>query len=125
MFGFIAEALYFAVDALYQRLLEMLNEHWENTGPSLNHGQLAIYFMYLEYTIRDWLEQANLDWPYADADFYAESCYSCYDGDVMYRAFSESIDAPLDKMWDIIYQAQGLYQLAQMFEALDGVGSLS
>lgn len=118
MFEFIAEALYFAVDTLYMSMFEGLLSYWEESVAAFNSGQVSIYFQSLESALLDWLDGAQSDWPYADADYYAESMFSAYDSEVTYRAFSETIMDPVDQLWETIYTAQELYELAEMFDAM-------
>lgn len=118
MFEAIAEALYFAVDTLYMNLFEMLLTHWEESAAAMNSGQQTIYGWHLQFAVEDWLNEAQDYWPDADADWYVDYCYSSYDMDVLERAFSDTIHAPVDDMWDMIYRAQELYETAQMFEAM-------
>lgn len=119
MFGFIAEALEFAVDQLFEKLYEVVWSNWEHFVPSFNPGQVSIFFQNMESEVYGWLDDAQSVWPDADADYYVDGLYSCYDGEVMERAFSESIGQPVDRMWEIIETAQMLRDLAAMFEALD------
>ena len=99
-------------------MYEMVLEHWESNAPGFNHGQLSIYLHHMEPVIYEWLDGAQSDWPYADADYYMDSLFSSYNGEVTFRAFSDVISSPVDQMWEMIYQAQELYETAQMFEAM-------
>jgi hypothetical protein len=123
MLDMLINALEFAIYMLYEKLVELVTAFWDETFLALNHGQQVIYSNHIDETVHVWLGEAGDNWPDADADAYAEQIFMSYDAEVMDRAFSDSIYAPVDKMWEIIYKAQQLNELKQVLEAMNfGMG---
>jgi hypothetical protein len=57
-------------------------------------------------------------WPWLSEDEYVNLMYSCYDDEVMERAFSETIYRPVDELGNLIAQAQEQQELAWFLEDL-------
>lgn len=117
----VADAIMLRVYMLGEEFTMMVEDHWAEKYLTWNSGQAVIYDDYMEMTIGDFLSDASASWPWIESWMLVDGLFTCYDMDVMERAFSDSILNPVDRMDQMIYHGQELYETAQMLELLDAL----
>ena len=106
------------VSIYFDRLVRYLDEYWASRFDGFNDGQQVIYSDNMVFTIEEWIEFALYDWPWVDPWALVDALYACYQMDVMERAFSDSIEDPVDQMWDIIDKAQRAQERLDIIQIL-------
>lgn len=89
-----------------------------------NAGQDIIVVKYIIPAASQHAQRARPDWPETDnPDGYVDALYSCYDSDVIYSAFSDTIDniyADLTEYWEFASQVQ--YEHAALLSGGENAG---
>lgn len=103
-----------AIDWLGQRYIETAFNNWYQGLAGFNPGQDAIFWFYIEPVLSEWAEFTFYEFPWVDVTDYIDACYLAYDIDVMWRAFSDTIEMPVFDMEDVLYKAQWLAILLEI-----------
>lgn len=114
----LIEILDYIIGTLEESFQNQLDEHWANTVPALNPGQLVIYHDHMEENISWFQEEVSYAWPWVEVFSYVESLYGCYDFEVMERAFSDAIDGPVEPLEEKLYSAQILQETVYYLETI-------
>jgi hypothetical protein len=127
LFGEIIAAYYYAMAEYHQVMIyiefgmcvESLMESWDQYVPSFNPGQVTIYMSSLVQAILDSIQQMAESWPDSDPfSEYVDVFYAYCDGEIVDRAFSATISAPLDSMYDHIEKAQHHRDMSDYYQAM-------
>lgn len=97
------------VEALKRMCKETVEEIWMTASYSLNSGQTTLFHRNILPTIDAWKDELDDTWPYTDGSVFEAYIYSCYDMEVMERAFSETTDTCVPEIDDLA----GLAELIQ------------
>lgn len=93
----------------YRAFRDAILTTWETF--SGNDGQMTIVQNHILPMSRDYVQQAKEEWPWSgDADEYLENLMSCYDSDVMERAFSGTIYDLYDTIYGYWVESDELQQ---------------
>lgn len=83
----------------FEAYASILESTWEAFDG--NEGQNAIVEKYILEAVQSHIANAKERWPYgATPDDYVNDIYSCFDDDVIDRAFSDTIDDTYDQISD-------------------------
>ena len=103
------------IESKLEECLEALDIVWEASFEAFNAGQQVIF----SQNLLDGIVQTNEDyietWPWVDVTEYVWNMYSCYDIDVLERAFSDTIWLPTEFMEKQIWQAQNYQDIHDFF----------
>lgn len=89
-----------------------------------NDGQMVIVSDYIIPAAEQHCEEAAEQWPYnVGPDEYVEALYDCFDGDVIDRAFSDTIGDTADAMNAVYTEADDLQH--QHDDLMDMIGGSS
>lgn len=101
------DQIYDEIQSLLNSFAEAIYESWEECLGNCNEGQASIINNYVYPAINEVGETIAEDWPWGPgADEYASAMYNAYDSDVMYSAFSDTINGPLAELDSIQSAAQ-------------------
>lgn len=103
------------IEHLYDVCMNRMYNSWDTYAGTFNHGQLTIYEQNLVFALEEFAISAAVDWPWTDVGIYEDCLFSAYDGEVLERAFSDSIRDPMGDMAEIIQQAQDAEDAALFF----------
>lgn len=117
MIDLIVAGLRMQVEYLKYKTFGVLMDNWGNASAAFNPGQQSIFGTHIMSALGSWMGDAEEDWPDAEASAYEDEVMACYNGEVMERAFSDTVSRPVQPMEELIQQAQRAKERADFLEA--------